>query len=78
MKKTSIFVLMILLISCQKDIEIKPKSTYQEELFIEGILYPGKAPRIYLSRALPFFQKEVTPQEVFARGATVVITNRGM
>jgi len=78
MKKIIYLLVIAFLISCQKDIEIKPKSAYQEELFIEGILYPGKIPRIYLSRALPFFQSEVTPQQVFARGATVIITNRGI
>jgi hypothetical protein len=78
MKNVSYFILLILIASCQKDIEITPKSKYQEQLFIEGILYPGEVPRIYLSRALPFFRPEVTPQEVFARGAKVVISNRGL
>lgn len=78
MKHLAYLMLLVITVSCQKDIEITPKSKFQEELFIEGILYPGKVPRIYISRALPFFRPEVTPQEVFARGATVVITNRGV
>ena len=78
MKCLANILLLLLVVSCQKDIEITPVSTYQEELFIEGILYPGKVPRIYLGRALPFFRPEVTPQEVFARGALVTITNRGV
>jgi len=77
MMKFLIHLIIILTIfSCQKDIEIEPKSAYQEQLFIEGILYPGKVPRIFLSRALPFFQSEVTPQEVFARDAVVTLTNK--
>ncbi len=77
MKSLSHFMLLLLIVSCQKDIEITPRSAYQEQLFIEGILYSGKVPRIYLSRALPFFRPEVTPQEVFARGAIITITNKG-
>ncbi len=78
MKKIKYLLFTAFLVSCQKDIEIKPKSAYQEEVFIEGILYPGKELRVYVSRALPFFNREVTPQQVFARGATVSITNRGI
>lgn len=78
MKYVAWTILVLLVISCQKDIEINPKSAYKEQLFIEGILYPGKVPRIYVSRALPFFQQEVSPQEVFARGALVALTHRGM
>lgn len=78
MKYLAWTILFLLAISCQKDIEIKPDTAYEEQLFIEGILYPGKVPRIYVSRALPFFQPEVAPQEVFARGAVVILTNRGV
>lgn len=77
MKIATCIGFVLLLISCQKDIDIKPKSSYQEQLFIEGILYPGVVPRIYLSRALPYFRPEVTPQEVFARNAAVTITSNG-
>ena len=72
------FTFLVVLFSCQKEISISPKTNYQEELYLEGMLYPGKPPRIYLSRALPFFESEVTPQDVFARGATVVISNQGI
>jgi len=77
MKNLSGVILFVLLSSCQKDIEIRPTSKYEEQLFIEGVLYPGTAPRIYVSRALPYFNPEVTPQEVFARNASVTITNNG-
>ena len=73
MKRVLLWSVILIFISCQKDIEIKPKTRYQEQLFIEGILYPGELPRIYVSRALPFFEKEITPQQVFERGAQVSI-----
>ena len=66
---------ILLLPSCQKDINFNEiGSNYSEQLFIEGILYPGKTPKIYLSRSLPFFNEKVSPQEIFARDALVELT----
>jgi hypothetical protein len=59
--------------SCRKDIVLEPKSSYPGEVFIESILYPGEEPKVFLSKSAPFFNKEVTPQELFARGADVRI-----
>lgn len=72
-----ILLLFLIALSCQKDVVIKSTSAYEGQLFIEGILYPGEMPKIYLSNSLPFFNKEVTPQETFARGASVQIRNGG-
>ncbi|MGE0773255.1 MAG: DUF4249 domain-containing protein [Cyclobacteriaceae bacterium] len=77
MKQSIVWLFAIATVACQKDIEIKPKSNYQESLFIEGILFPGEVPRIYVSRAVPFFDSEVTPQQVYARGAVVTLTHAG-
>jgi hypothetical protein len=44
-------------------------------VFIEGMLYPGKTPQIFISKSNSFFSSRVTPQEVFARGAVVKIIN---
>lgn len=77
-RNTIIILLFIsIALSCQKDVVIKPTSAYEGQLFIEGLLYPGERPRIYVSNSLPFFNKEVTPQETFARGAVVEISQGG-
>lgn len=60
--------------ACNKEIEIRPSSSFTGQLYIESLLYPDRAPRVYLSRSLPFFDPSVTPQEIFARGATVTIS----
>lgn len=65
----------LLLLSCQKDVLIQPASSYTSQLFIEGILYPGEVPKVYLSHSPPFFSQEVTPQEIFARDAQVQISS---
>lgn len=70
-----ILILLISLTSaCEKDIQIDTPANFEGTLFIEGLLYPGERPRIYVSESVPFFADKITPQEVFARGATVRIT----
>jgi len=65
--------------SCQKNVTIDiPTSEQGEQLFIEGILYVGKIPQIYLSETKAFFDTDAIPQEVFARGATVRISDGTM
>ena len=62
-------------ISCRKEVNIKLDTAYEGQLFIESILYPGEVPKVYLSVSQPFFNEEVTPQEMFARGAQVSLFN---
>ena len=66
---------ILLFAGCKKDITINFPSNHNSKVFIEGILYPGKVPAIFLSTSNPFFSSKVTPQQVFARGAVVKITN---
>jgi hypothetical protein len=61
--------------SCKKDITINFPGNHKSKVFIEGMLYPGKTPKIYISTSNPFFSPKVSPQQVFARGATVKITS---
>ena len=78
-EKNDFLVIIIILFTsmvmggCQKDIEVKPITGYESQLFIESILVPGETPRVYLSKSLPFFNGNVTPQQLFARGATISI-----
>lgn len=60
---------------CKKDITINFPLDHHSRVFIEGMLYPGQKPRIFISQSHPFFSSKVTPQEVFARGATVKISS---
>ena len=77
--KTTNYIFLLLFffaaVSCRKEVNIKPRASYESQLFIEGILYPGENPKIYLSLSQPFFNEEVTPQEMFARGAEVRLFN---
>lgn len=59
--------------SCKKDISINFPPGHISQVFIEGLLYPGKLPQIYVSKSNPFFSAKVLPQDVFARGAVVKI-----
>jgi len=77
MKKLKILFLVIFAIAiiqaCQKDIKLKPLQ-YDSQLSIECVLYPGKAPQLFLSTSVPFFSTSVSPSQLFARGAVVTIT----
>jgi len=77
--KDNIFLLPVILIlffaGCKKDITINFPADHNSKVFIEGMLYPGKVPAIFISTSNPFFSSKVTPQQVFARGAVVKITN---
>ena len=65
--------LLIGLLGCEQVIDIKPSSDFSGTLVIEGLLVAEEYPEIYLNKAVPFFQENVTPQQVFARGAKVTI-----
>lgn len=73
-----IFILVVLIAlsftSCKKDITINFPPDHQSRVFIEGMLYPGKLPQIFISNSNPFFSPKVSPQQVFAREAVVKIT----
>ncbi len=71
----SIILLSLVIYACQKEITIDIPPDHNKKVFIEGMLYPGKRPQIYISKSQPFFSKDVTPQEVFARGAVVKISD---
>lgn len=63
------------LTTCKKDIAINFPPGHLSQVFIEGMLYPGQKPQIFISRSNPFFSSKVSPQQVFARGAQVKITS---
>jgi Domain of unknown function (DUF4249) len=74
-----IFITAVLLnTACKKDITINFPVDHNSKVFIEGMLYPGKTPQIFISKSNSFFSSKVTPQQVFARGAAVKITNGAM
>lgn len=77
MKKLKIILLVVtaiaLIQACQKDIKLKPLQ-YDSQLSIECVLYPGKAPQLFLSKSVPFFSTSVSPSQLFARGAVVTIS----
>ncbi len=76
MKKYFLIILIIIALhACTKDISFDGNTLkYKEQLFIEGILYPDETAKIYVSNSVPFFNKKVLPQEIFARGAEVMLS----
>jgi hypothetical protein len=68
-------ITLLLFAGCKKNITINFSQTHNSKIFIEGMLYPGKKPEIYISKSNSFFSAKVTPQQVFARGAVVKITS---
>ncbi len=64
---------VLLVLACQKEIAIDLKASHNKKLFIEGMLYVGQIPKIFISTSNAFFSLQVTPQEVFARGVQVTI-----
>ena len=70
-----LFISMLVCGACDSALPVEPRQNYQSKLVIEGILYPGQATKIYVSKSLPFFDDRVTPQEVFARGASVTLSD---
>ena len=63
----------VLIAGCKKNIIINFPPDHHSKVFIEGMLYPGQKPKIFISQSHPFFSPRVTPQQVFARGALVKI-----
>ncbi len=63
------------LFACKKDITINFPLDHHSKVFIEGMLYPGEKPKIFISKSHSFFSSRVTPQQVFARGAVAKITS---
>ena len=76
MMKTKISYLAIfiftLLLSCQKDIQIK-MLPYSNQLSIECILTPGQKPQCFVSFSEAFFSDNSTPSDLFVHGAVVTI-----
>ncbi len=68
-------IVVLLITGCKKNISVNFSQTHNSKIFIEGMLYPGKVPQIFISKSNSFFSAKITPQQVFARGAVVKITN---
>ena len=68
-------IVVLLITGCKKNISVNFSQTHNSKIFIEGMLYPGKVPQIFISKSNSFFSAKITPQQVFARGAVVKITS---
>jgi len=71
----AITLVSLSLAACKKDITINFPLDHHSKVFIEGMLYPGKVPTIFISTSNSFFNSRVSPQQVFARGAVTKITS---
>jgi len=70
-------VYAMVFMGCEQVIELKTDNDFKGSVFVEGLLVVGQQPHIYFSEALPFAQSKVTPQQVFARGAEVMLSTSG-
>ena len=73
--KFLLVAIIFILAQCKKDISVNFPPQHNTQVFIEGMLYPGKKPQIFISTTSPFFSENVTPQQVFARNAVVKISS---
>jgi Domain of unknown function (DUF4249) len=74
-KYLPVVLLASFIAGCQKTVNIDFPAEHLSKVFIEGMLYPGKPPQIFISKSNSFFSTRVTPQQVFARSAVVKITS---
>ncbi len=70
----SILMLAAVLSGCEKEVGIRPKSDFIGQLAIEGILFPGELPKVFINNTLPFFDPNVLPGEIFVPDARVTIS----
>jgi hypothetical protein len=77
MKRIKFLLLFFVCIQlqCKKDITINFPPQHISQVFIEGMLYPGVKPQIFISTSNSFFSANVNPQQVFARDAVVKISS---
>ncbi len=47
--------LLLPIIGCKKDITINFPADHNSKVFIEGMLYPGKKPQIFVSKSNPLY-----------------------
>lgn len=76
MQSTIVFLSVLLLISCEKNISFTPEIT-TPSIVVDGNIENGMPPRIILTTSLNYFSK-ITPEELtnsFVRGASVEISN---
>ena len=73
-----LLICSLVFMGCEQVIELKTNSDFKGTVFVEGLLVVGQQPRIHVMEALPFAQSKVTPQQVFARGAEVILTANGV
>ena len=77
MKKISIIILtlcVVILISCEKTITIK-QQPYQSKISIQGLITPGKTPRVFINRTVAYFDPKVNTRELTVDNAAVTLND---
>lgn len=70
-----LLIFLFACVACESVLPVDPRQDFESKVVIEGILYPGQKSKIYVSKSLQFFDERVTPQQVFARGAVVTLSD---
>jgi len=80
MKKIIYFItvfMLIVLFSCEKEIII-PQMPYTSKPSIQCLITPGKKPKLYLSKTLPYLEAAGTNRDMFIGNANITITGNGV
>lgn len=68
---------IVLATGCEKTINVKIQP-YEGMVSIECMLVAGEVPKLYLSQSTAFFSPQVTPTDLFLKGARVIISSGGI
>jgi hypothetical protein len=76
LKKLSLYVAVLLLTACRKDVTLELPE-YQQKVVVEGSIEPGLPAIVLLSYGVPYFGDfdYSTPEKTFIKGAKVVVTD---
>ena len=76
MKLFTYTLLILVFVSCRKDVTIKLPD-YQQKVVVEGFIETGSTAVVFLSYSVPYFGDfdYSTPQEAFIKGAFVTLSD---
>ena len=68
------FLVVIVLLSCEKTINIKPVP-YQSKLSVQCLISPGEVPKVYFYRTVPYFDVKQLAADLFIRNAVIKLNS---
>lgn len=71
------FTCLVIFESCEKEIAIKQQA-YTSKPSIQCLITPGKLPKLYLNRTLPYLDPAIVARKMFLSNASVTISADGI